>query len=86
MQPEKQEGENPMSNNQKPTYRAKIVRNYKDKDGKDHSRWTDVGGVWPHQDGKGFDVALIALPVDGRIVIRLDEPKPVTEEATAAEA
>jgi len=28
------------------------------------------------RDGKGFDVTLDALPTDGRIVIRLDEPKP----------
>ena len=32
--------------------------------------WTKIGGVWPHDDGKGFNVELIALPVSGRIVIR----------------
>lgn len=32
--------------------------------------WTKVGGVWPHDDGKGFNVELIALPVNGRLVIR----------------
>ncbi|MGY4403960.1 hypothetical protein [Bradyrhizobium sp. USDA 3315] len=32
--------------------------------------WTKVGGVWPHDDGKGFNVELIALPVAGRLVIR----------------
>ena len=58
---------------------AYIVRNYTDKDGKEHSRWTDVGGVWPHKKGNGFDVALIALPVDGRLSIRLDEPKPLKQ-------
>jgi hypothetical protein len=62
----------------KPIYRAKIVRNYTDKDGVERSHWTDVGGLWPHKDGKGFDVALIALPIDGRLVIRHEEPKPVT--------
>jgi hypothetical protein len=40
------------------------------------TRWLDIGSVWTHRDGKGFDVTLDALPTDGRIVIRLDEPKP----------
>lgn len=31
--------------------------------------WTKIGGVWPHDDGKGFNVELIALPVSGRLVI-----------------
>jgi hypothetical protein len=32
--------------------------------------WTKIGGVWPHEDVKGFNVELIALPVGGRLVIR----------------
>jgi hypothetical protein len=32
--------------------------------------WTKLGAVWPHDDGKGFNVELIALPVAGRLVIR----------------
>ncbi|MFK4411060.1 hypothetical protein ABH991_008152 [Bradyrhizobium ottawaense] len=32
--------------------------------------WTKLGAAWPHDDGKGFNVELIALPVSGRIVIR----------------
>ena len=64
-----------MSSTGKPTHRAKIVRNYTDRDGVERSHWTDIGGVWPHKDGKGFDVTLIAFPIDGRLVIRLDEPK-----------
>ncbi len=66
------------TNNGKPTHRANIVRKYTDKEGVERSHWTDIGGVWTHKDGKGFDVNLIALPVDGRLVIRLDEPKPTT--------
>ena len=73
-----------MSNKDKPSYRAKIVRKFKDKDGVERSHWTDIGGVWPHKDGKGFDVALNALPIDGRLVIRLDEPKAATQPATEA--
>jgi hypothetical protein len=25
----------------------------------------EIGSVWPHKDGKGFDVQLEALPADG---------------------
>ncbi|PDT64280.1 hypothetical protein CO683_39185 [Bradyrhizobium ottawaense] len=32
--------------------------------------WAKLGAAWPHDDGKGFNVELIALPVSGRIVIR----------------
>ena len=45
-----------------------------------HEIRTPVGGsVWTHADGKGYDVNLIAFPLDGRIVIRPDEPKPVKQ-------
>ena len=39
------------------------------------SFWTQIGRLFPHEDGKGFDLPLSALPVNGRIVIRLDEPR-----------
>ena len=73
-----------MSKNHKPTHRAYIVRNYPAKDGEGRSQWTDVGSVWPHQDGKGFDVALIALPVDGRLSIRLDMRRADTQAEPVA--
>jgi hypothetical protein len=69
--------------NKKPTHRAFVVKQFKDKDGKDKGRWLEIGSVWTHGDGKGFDVKLDAVPVDGRIAIRLDEPKPATAETTA---
>jgi hypothetical protein len=34
------------------------------------SFWTKVGSAWPNGDGKGFNVQLTALPLDGRLVIR----------------
>lgn len=34
--------------------------------------WTRIGSVWPHQDGKGFNVQLdVLVPLDGRITIRV---------------
>ena len=32
--------------------------------------WTRVGSAWQHKDGKGFNVVLSALPVNGRLVLR----------------
>jgi hypothetical protein len=43
----------------------------------DDAFWTKVGAAWPHQDGKGFNITLSALPLNGRLVVR--EPK--VEEA-----
>ena len=37
--------------------------------------WTRIGVAFPHRDGKGFNVILQALPVDGRIELRLHEAK-----------
>jgi hypothetical protein len=35
---------------------------------------TRVGRAWAHDDGKGFNISLTALPLNGKLVIR--EPKP----------
>jgi hypothetical protein len=38
------------------------------------SYWTEIGAAWSHQDGKGFNVKLDYLPLNGaEIVIR--EPR-----------
>ena len=55
-----------MSDNKKPTHRAFIVKKFTDKEGTEKSRWLDIGSVWTHRDGKGFDVNLEAVPLDGR--------------------
>ena len=67
-----------MSN--KPTHRAYVVKNFTGKDGEEKGRWLEIGSVWPHSNGNGFDVKLEALPIDGRIVIRVIEQKPATGE------
>lgn len=59
----------------KPTHTAYTVR-----EGKEKGHWLEIGAAWPHKDGKGFDVALMALPVDGRLVLRLNEPKAKAEK------
>jgi hypothetical protein len=29
--------------------------------------WLKIGAAWPHESGKGFNVNLDALPIDGKI-------------------
>ena len=60
----------------RPTHRVYAVTKGKG----DKSYWNDIGAVWAHQDGKGFNVKLDYLPLNGaEIVIR--EPK--AEQAPA---
>ena len=42
------------------------------------SYWTRIGRLFPHKDGKGYDLVLNALPINGRIVVRQEEPKEET--------
>jgi hypothetical protein len=32
--------------------------------------WTRVGAAWPNKDGKGFNVVLDVVPLDGRLILR----------------
>ena len=59
---------------QQPTHRAYAV--VKREDAEDF--WINIGAAFPHQDGKGFNVVVQALPIDGKIVLRepQEEPKP----------
>ena len=49
-----------------PTHRAYSVIK---RDGQD-DYWLNLGLVFPHKDGKGFNIVLQALPLDGKIVCR----------------
>jgi hypothetical protein len=37
--------------------------------------WTRIGSVWPHTDGKGFNIQLDVVPLDGRITLRVATEK-----------
>lgn len=52
-----------------PPNRAWCVRDYGDK-----SYWNEVMVGWPHKDGQGFDLNLHSLPIDGRLVVRVNKP------------
>jgi hypothetical protein len=57
----------PKSN--KPAYTAYHVRDGKGEKG----FFTRIGAAWPNADGKGFNVQLDAVPLDGRVTLRLNE-------------
>jgi hypothetical protein len=54
-----------------PSYVAYHVR---DREGK-KGFWTRIGSVWPHADGKGFNVQIEVVPLDGRITLRVPSDK-----------
>jgi hypothetical protein len=55
-------------------YTAYSVREF-ERNGETDRDWMRVGVAFPHDDGKGFNVALHAVPVDGNVVLRLHEPR-----------
>lgn len=59
------------TNTKAPTHVAYQVR---DREGK-KSFWTRIGSAWPHSDGKGFNIQLEVVPLDGRITLRVATEK-----------
>jgi hypothetical protein len=58
----------------KPVFHAFTTREY--GEGQDRKTfWRQIGSVFAHKSGKGFDVILDALPIDGRIVLLEPQPK-----------
>ena len=57
----------------KPAFIAYHVRN---RDDQADGFWTRVGVAFPNADGKGFNILLDVIPLDGRITLREpSEPK-----------
>lgn len=50
-----------------PTHVAYQIRDTEDGKG----FWTRIGAAWPHADGKGFNISLDSIPLDGRVVLRI---------------
>ena len=51
--------------------------------------WTKIGAAWPHRDGKGFNISIETIPLNGRLVLREREEREqeaVTEETEAMPA
>ncbi len=54
-----------------PSHIAYHVRNREGSEG----YWTRTGSAWAHKDGKGFNIQLETLPIDGRITLRVASEK-----------
>jgi hypothetical protein len=37
--------------------------------------WTRIGSAWQHADGKGFNIQIETVPLDGRISLRVPSEK-----------
>jgi len=67
--------------NQQPAYRAFTVVK---REGQDDF-WLAIGAAFMHQDGDGYNVVLQALPIDGKVVLRVpkdDKPDQQPQERT----
>jgi hypothetical protein len=53
--------------NQQPSYQAYTVIKRENAD----PFWLNIGAAFMHQDGDGFNIVLQALPIDGKIVLRV---------------
>ncbi|MBU2582729.1 MAG: hypothetical protein KJ622_13535 [Alphaproteobacteria bacterium] len=63
------------SQTNRPTHRAFFVSG----DG-DNKQWIELGPVWSHNDGKGFNLVAHVLPAPGQtIVIRANKPADASE-------
>jgi len=57
--------------NKKPAFIAYSVKG----NGED-AFWNRVGAAWYHKDGSGLSITLAAMPIEGRIVLRVPRPSP----------
>lgn len=69
--------------NKGPSHRVYTLIPRKGADGKDENFWLNIGSAFEHKDGKGYNLVLEALPLDGRLVLRdahdREEPAPEPE-------
>ena len=47
-----------------------IVYQIRDREG-GKGFFTRIGAAWPHKDGKGFNIQIESVPLDGRITLRV---------------
>jgi hypothetical protein len=51
-----------------------VAYQVRDREGR-KAFWTRIGSAWAHADGKGFNVQLEVVPLDGRITLRVASEK-----------
>jgi hypothetical protein len=60
----------------KPSHKVFVVEDKEVAEGEEpNAFWTRVGSAWPHGDGKGLNLVLSALPINGRLVLREYTPE-----------
>jgi hypothetical protein len=59
------------STSKTPTHVAYHVRDRKGAE----AIWTRIGSAWAHADGKGFNIQVETVPLDGRISLRIPSEK-----------
>ena len=47
-----------------------VVYQVRDREGS-KGFFTRIGAAWPHRDGKGFNLQIDAVPLDGRLTLRV---------------
>ena len=58
--------------NTQPTSKAPSHVAYQVRDRKGgNSFWTRIGSAWAHADGKGFNIQIETVPLNGRITLRV---------------
>ena len=72
------ESQTPAVNKNAPPFVAWHVRENENRKAKVKAFWTRIGVAWAHHDGKGYNVDIDVVPLDGHIVLRAPEAK--TEE------
>ena len=51
-----------------------VAYQVRDRDGQ-KGFWTRIGSAWAHGDGKGFNIQIETVPLDGRITLRVASEK-----------
>jgi hypothetical protein len=74
-----------MNSKPTPTHTAYVVSDAKEGSEK-KAQWFEIGAVWPHSDGSGFDLVIPpGVTVSGRIVCRKrKEPSAAAAEQPSA--
>lgn len=63
--------------NNGPTHRVYTLIPRKADKGEEDNFWLNIGSAFEHGDGKGYNLVLEALPLDGKLVLReVKEPEP----------
>ena len=62
------------NNESAPKAPSHVAYQVRDREGQ-KGFWTRIGSAWPHADGKGFNVQLEVVPLDGRITLRVASEK-----------